>query len=205
MSAENIYSITPTVLMVKKHNKTGLLYFCKTVRLEQAKSYSGSGVYWKRHLKEHGNDFSTLWISDVFYDSAIVKVAVSFSDTHDIVNSKLWANLIPENGLDGYNKPPKPSVIYTKNCACCNEVFKTKNNVARFCSKSCSSKTTGGRKVKEKIPNCVCDECQTPIFKFPSHIKKSSKNFCGKCCTASYYNKLYNKRPLNKYEKVLEQ
>lgn len=154
-----IYSpIQPTVLMVKKHNKTGLLYFCKTVKLELLEVYKGSGTKWISHMKKHGRDVSNLWVSDVFYDSSITEFALKFSEDHDIVNNPAWANLMPEDGI-------------------------------------------GGRVKVENKPNCTCDECGLAIFKYPSYIKKSKHNFCSKSCTASYHNKLYNKRPKNKYEK----
>lgn len=88
--------------MVKQHNKTGKKYFCKTTRLDLIETYSGSGVYWKRHLKKHGNDWSNIWVSEIFYDKEdLVEFALFFSEFHDIVESKEWANEKPENGLDG--------------------------------------------------------------------------------------------------------
>ena len=104
MTAQTIYSIPPTVLLVEKHEETGLLYFHKTSRLELIGSYQGNGKYWLRHLKKHGGNVKTVWVSEVFTDSTIVDVALNFSHYHDIVESTLWANLIPENGLDG--RPP---------------------------------------------------------------------------------------------------
>ena len=44
--------------MIKTHNKTGLKYLCKCTNRDPYK-YKGSGVYWKRHLKEHGRDITT--------------------------------------------------------------------------------------------------------------------------------------------------
>jgi hypothetical protein len=97
-----IYSkIKPTVLMVKKHQNTGLLYFCKTTRIEKAVAYKGSGVRWKTHLKKYGNNIVTLWVSDVYYDTSIRDVALNFSRVHNIIESKLWANLVEEDGLYG--------------------------------------------------------------------------------------------------------
>jgi hypothetical protein len=46
----------PVFLMMKKHNKTGLLYFCRTI--SEPFKYKGSGRAWKRHLKKYGNDAS---------------------------------------------------------------------------------------------------------------------------------------------------
>lgn len=90
---------TPIYLYVKRHNKTGLMYFGKTYR--EPESYKGSGKHWKRHITKHGNDVSTIW-KELFFDkSSLIEFAEFFSEEFDIVKSKKWANLIPENGLDG--------------------------------------------------------------------------------------------------------
>ncbi len=53
-----IPNFKPTYLYIKTHNKTGMKYFGKTVS-EDPEKYSGSGVYWKRHIEKHGNDVTT--------------------------------------------------------------------------------------------------------------------------------------------------
>ncbi len=96
----------PTYLCVKTHNVTGLKYFCKTTK-NNYKSYSGSGIYWKRHLKEHGWDFTTELIGFYTNKEECTAMAIEFSIKNDIVNTinesgnKIWANQIIENGLDG--------------------------------------------------------------------------------------------------------
>jgi hypothetical protein len=102
MSSTSIYkSITPTYLYIKQHSITGLKYFGKTTCSDPYK-YQGSGSYWKKHCKKHGKEHViTLWISDLYTDTSIVDVALHFSIENEIVNSKEWANLILENGLDG--------------------------------------------------------------------------------------------------------
>lgn len=102
MSAQTIYQpIKPTVLMVKKHNTTGKLYLCKTERVSEAHSYLGSGIDWKKHLQEFGEDVSTIWVSDVFTDTSIKDVALKLSQEHDVSKSKLWENRVDEDGLMG--------------------------------------------------------------------------------------------------------
>lgn len=92
----------PTVLIIKQHKKTGLKYFHKTTRLKLIESYSGSGVYWTKHLKKHGNDWINIWVSDIFYDKHdLIDFALLFSELFDITNDANWANLVPENGIDG--------------------------------------------------------------------------------------------------------
>jgi len=91
----------PTTLYIKQHNKTGLKYFGKTTQ-DNPKKYSGSGLYWKDHLKVHGNDVTTVW-SQLFEDKqSLSDFAIKFSEENNIVDSDNWANLKPENGLDGF-------------------------------------------------------------------------------------------------------
>ena len=102
----NIYSpYKPTWLYVKQHNQTGLKYFGKTQK--DPSKYLGSGKYWLRHLKEHGENITTIWC-ERFDDPELLKeFALFFSEVFNIVNAldntdkKVWANMIPENGLDG--------------------------------------------------------------------------------------------------------
>lgn len=107
----NIYSnipspeFKPTWLYIKQHNTTGLKYFGKTTK--DPKVYLGSGKYWLRHLKEHSEDITTVWCEEFTDIDQLVEFATFFSEFHDIVNAvdstgkKVWANMIPENGLDG--------------------------------------------------------------------------------------------------------
>jgi hypothetical protein len=87
-------------LYVKTHNDTGLKYFGKTSRKNPYK-YKGSGVYWKRHLKKHGSNFSTEIIGTFSDELECSKVALRYSIENDVVNSQEWANLKEENGQDG--------------------------------------------------------------------------------------------------------
>lgn len=90
----------PTYLYIKTHNKTGLKYFGKTTSKDPY-TYPGSGTYWSRHLKEHGVDISTEILGYYEDKEFCISEAINFSETNDIVNSTEWANLIPENGING--------------------------------------------------------------------------------------------------------
>jgi hypothetical protein len=98
-------SFIPTWLYCKVHNQTGLRYFGKTIK--NPYQYTGSGVYWKSHLKKHGNDVTTVW-AHLYNDPAILKEeALFFSKIFNIANSCDWANLTEENGFTGgklYNR-----------------------------------------------------------------------------------------------------
>ena len=87
-------------LYVKTHYETNLKYFGKTIRDDYEK-YSGSGKHWKRHLKKHGDITKTELILASNDINEIEAVALRFSADHNIVKSKEWANIIPENGKDG--------------------------------------------------------------------------------------------------------
>ena len=91
----------PTWLYVKQHTETGLKYFGKTVR--DPNSYNGSGTYWKRHLKKHGSKVQTIWTKLFDSQQELTEFALKFSEEHDITESNEWANLRPEDGLDGGN------------------------------------------------------------------------------------------------------
>jgi hypothetical protein len=90
----------PTWLMVKRHRKTGLKYFCKTVRYNPV-IYKGSGTVWRRHLKKHGGDVETLWYQLFENREELMEYAMKFSIENNIVESEEWANLIYENGIEG--------------------------------------------------------------------------------------------------------
>lgn len=88
-----------TYLYHKRHIKTGLNYFGKTKN--DPYTYTGSGAYWKSHLKKHGKDIETvqIWKFDNLEECS--KFALEFSKKYNIVESKDWANLINEDGLGG--------------------------------------------------------------------------------------------------------
>jgi hypothetical protein len=87
-------------LYVKTHNQTSLKYFGKTTKKDPYK-YKGSGKYWTKHLKVHGNDVRTEIVG--VFDSKLecTEFAIKFSKEHNIVESNEWANLRMENGVDG--------------------------------------------------------------------------------------------------------
>lgn len=92
----------PTYLYIKQHPVTGLKYFGKTC-LENVFKYNGSGIYWKRHLKVHGNsNIKTIWHKLFINKDDCEEFALFFSEEANIVKSKLWANEQNENGLDGF-------------------------------------------------------------------------------------------------------
>ncbi len=95
-------------LYVKQHSITKLKYFGKTTSRDPFK-YNGSGKLWRRHINKHGKQF--IQTLDVWgFDDVDVcnNFALNFSLDNNIVESKDWANLIAENGLDG---APRGNVV----------------------------------------------------------------------------------------------
>jgi hypothetical protein len=93
----------PTYLMIKRHQVTGLLYFCKTTRTDPDK-YKGSGVWWSLHLKKHGRKVDHLWKKFFTDKEELQEFALFFSDYFNICEDNNWANIVPEDGITGW--PP---------------------------------------------------------------------------------------------------
>jgi hypothetical protein len=93
----------PTYLYIKQHAITGLLYFGKSTLIEQhLLEYNGSGTYWNSHLKVHGYEHvETIWYCLFFDEDSIKEFALMCSSMWEIVESDSWANLKPEDGLEG--------------------------------------------------------------------------------------------------------
>ena len=88
-------------LYVKQCNHCNLKYFGKTVK-PTVEKYLGSGHHWRRHIKMHGKKLiitTNIWEFDVPMEAS--EFALQFSKDNNIVESVEWANLIPEDGLDG--------------------------------------------------------------------------------------------------------
>lgn len=86
-------------LYLKTHNKTGMKYLGKTV--QNPFEYKGSGLYWNRHLDKHGDDVTTEILFETTDIEEIKKIGFEYSERWNIVESKKFANLIPEYGTGG--------------------------------------------------------------------------------------------------------
>jgi hypothetical protein len=96
-------------LYLKTHNITGMKYLGKTHK--DPFRYRGSGVYWIRHLKSHGNDVKTEILKECNTKEEVIYWGEYYSDLWDVVKSKEFANLQRETG-DG--RDPE-SVLGEKN------------------------------------------------------------------------------------------
>lgn len=87
-------------LYVKTHKKTGLKYLGKTEQDPHA--YQGSGVYWTRHVKEHGYEVTTEILHECKTVEELKHWGLHYSELWNIVESNEWANLKEECG-DGFS------------------------------------------------------------------------------------------------------
>lgn len=86
-------------LYVKKCSHCELKYFGMTTR-KDVDRYQGSGTEWRDHLERHNARAITL--NKRFFTQrqhrSCTKAAIAFSERHNIVASKEWANLQIETG-----------------------------------------------------------------------------------------------------------
>lgn len=87
-------------LCVKTHRITGLKYLCQT-KSKNPHKYLGSGIYWRRHLEAHGPNITTNIIKECVSKEELSQWGKYYSDLWNVVESKEWANLIPESGSGG--------------------------------------------------------------------------------------------------------
>jgi len=83
-------------LMVKTHTKTGLKYLCKTT--QDPYKYTGSGIEWKKHIKQHGKNITTTIIKECQSKTEFKKWGRYYSELWNVAESDEWANRIPETG-----------------------------------------------------------------------------------------------------------
>lgn len=93
-------SISVIYLYLKTHNKTGFKYLGKTISKDPY-SYKGSGKLWKRHISKHGYDVKTEILLATNNESELKKAGLYYSSLWNVVESKEFANLIPESGDGG--------------------------------------------------------------------------------------------------------
>lgn len=99
MSVLNKVMFKPTYLYIKTHNVTKLKYFGKTI--QDPYTYKGSGVEWRDHLKENGEDVSTEIVGHYINEDECRNAALEFSIKNNIVNSSEWANVVVEDLAGG--------------------------------------------------------------------------------------------------------
>lgn len=94
--------MTKHKLMIKRHKDTNLKYLCYTKKSGKAyDEYLGSGIEWRSHLSEHGNNIETILIFESDDYNEFKNFAIETSIKYDVVNSTEWANLKIEEGDGG--------------------------------------------------------------------------------------------------------
>jgi hypothetical protein len=83
-------------LYIKTHLKTGLKYLGQTTK--NPHEYKGSGIDWKQHLYENGNDVHTEILYEGTDRNEMTRLGRYYSELWDVSNSSEWANRIPETG-----------------------------------------------------------------------------------------------------------
>jgi len=101
------------ILYLKTHNVTGMKYLGQTTR--NPYKYKGSGVYWRRHIEMYGNNVTTEILYQSDNQDNFEKVCIDYSAKFDVVNNKMFANLIEEHGnlLGGKANPNYKTGKYT--------------------------------------------------------------------------------------------
>jgi hypothetical protein len=99
-------------LYIKTHKITGLKYLGQTSK-QDPHMYLGSGIDWKIHLKNHGKDHTTEIIRECLSKQELTKCGRYYSTLWNIVESKEWANRIPETG-GGTNHTPERKELFRK-------------------------------------------------------------------------------------------
>lgn len=144
MTYDNYQLSKPVRLYIKQCSHCSLKYFGKT-QSANIDSYQGSGLRWSRHLAKHNARAVTLWTSDWYYDSSIIRFATKFSNINRIVESPNWANIAVENGLQGGHLG---DAVYSK-VDIEKRVIKYKNTVHNKDWKD----TTGAARIKKTKQN----------------------------------------------------
>ena len=215
MTSTSIYTpIKPTYLYIKQHSITGLKYFGKTT--QNPYTYPGSGTYWKKHIKTHGKKhIETIWVSEPYTDTSIVEIALHFSKENNIVNSKKWANLIFENGLDGGHigkhteesifkmsntKKGKPfSEQHKTNISAAKKGKKTKPRSSETKLKISITKTNKPRTEETKAKISIAHKGKTLSEEHKIKISNSGKNIIQKQLTCPHCNKTGRNSNINRY------
>jgi transposase len=100
LTAKEELSAMTIYLYKKTHNKTGLNYLGKTTNSNPHK-YKGSGDYWSKHIKKHGYDVTTIILKECKTNEEVKEWGLYYSELWNVVGSKDWANLKPEQGAGG--------------------------------------------------------------------------------------------------------
>ena len=193
-------------LMIKTHMVTGLKYMCITKR-KNWKTYTGSGTYWKAHLKKYGNYFDTelLYESDNYND--FIQQCLFYSELYQVSLSDEFANQIPESGYDNTENGFCNFEIWWKYAS---DLIKTEVIQRRNLSISLNhwTKNIESSNIKEEISNKQIFHWNTFSLderrKMTENIRIKAKNFFKNKDTIEYkkYIESQSKNMLNYYGNI---
>lgn len=177
-----------TYLYHKKHNVTGLNYFGKTTR--NPYTYTGSGVYWKKHLDKHGKDIETVQVWQYEDLEECKKFAIDFSIKNNIVESTDWANLVIENGIDGQSvgfKNPKLSEYNRKHTG-----INHRSSQPGFIPNRLGQKDSEETKIKKRKPRPHFKGNNNPLYGVKLSEEQCNKLKGPRPHTAGKNNSMFN-------------
>lgn len=91
-------------LIIKTHNITKLKYLCYHFgSYSSCYIYSGSGKYWKQHIKKYGKNISTEILGEYTSIEDAKTNGLYYSKLYNVVDSKDFANLIVEDASHNFN------------------------------------------------------------------------------------------------------
>lgn len=96
-------------LYLKKHLITNKLYLGYTKKNPFV--YKGSGIYWKKHLKLHGNHVNTTILYMSQNNSDIKKYGKYYSNKWNIIKNPEFCNLTIEEGAGGDTSKTKKYIL----------------------------------------------------------------------------------------------
>lgn len=177
-----------TFLYIKQCDHCGLKYFGKTTK-KNPYSYYGSGLVWQKHYKKYGkSNIKTLEIFSFEDINEAQKFALDFSEKNNIINSKEWANLISEDGVQGFPNNDKNPMFNSKRFGKKNPFFgkkhteETKKIIKEKRKNQIITEETK-KKMSERITNSIWindGKKEKIIFKFekiPDNFKKGRLPF----------------------------
>ena len=156
--------------MIKTHNITNLKYLCKKSTDDKSKcfTYKGSGKYWKKHLKKHGSNITTVIIEECNSKQELTERGIYWSKELNVVLSPKFANLIEERGDGG---PTMLGRQITK-----EQKLKQGKAIARFYHNS-STEYKEQRRVSNSLSHEVY-KYYTPKGIFTNAFKAAEANDC---------------------------
>lgn len=182
-------STSMTIYLYKKtHNITGLKYLGKTTAKNPHK-YKGSGHYWKSHINIHGYNVTTEILKECSTIEELQQWGRYYSELWDVVNSKEWANLKPEEG-DGNSGEKwreifsRPGVIERRSTTFKNNYYSDPTNHKIWSERSKSAMADPDTKSKHKKSMSSAMN------------KESTKEKCG------YSQKLAWKDPVERQKRI---